>query len=207
MCWPAVLCLCARRRSTKPACSTKHFLCMAKTSTCRTGLFRPATATTISPAHQIIHYKGESTKKGSLNYVRTFYQAMIIFTRKHLSGRRAGLFIGMLQSGDLAARRADAAEKHRAHAWPGCRWPTRRCVYGGLAYLKGFLGQLLLPRPVLFQDRRSCAFNFPLVHGSCGCWLVWLNGGYDQRYDLRRLLRGPGLGHGAAGCDLRLSRP
>ena len=31
----------------------------------------------------IIHYKGESTKKGSLNYVKTFYQAMIIFARKH----------------------------------------------------------------------------------------------------------------------------
>lgn len=31
----------------------------------------------------IIHYKGESTKKASLNYVLTFYQAMLIFTRKH----------------------------------------------------------------------------------------------------------------------------
>lgn len=40
----------------------------------------------------IIHYKGESTKKGSLNYVRVFYQAMIIFARKHFAGSRAGLF-------------------------------------------------------------------------------------------------------------------
>lgn len=40
----------------------------------------------------IIHYKGESTKKGSLNYVKIFYQAMAIFARKHFSKGRAGLF-------------------------------------------------------------------------------------------------------------------
>ena len=40
----------------------------------------------------IIHYKGESTKKGSLNYVRVFYQAMLIFARKHFTAGRAGLF-------------------------------------------------------------------------------------------------------------------
>ena len=44
------------------------------------------------PETTIIHYKGESTKKGSLNYVKVFYNAMIIFARKHFSGGRAGLF-------------------------------------------------------------------------------------------------------------------
>ena len=40
----------------------------------------------------IIHYKGESTKKGSLNYVRVFYQAMIIFAQKHFAASQAGFF-------------------------------------------------------------------------------------------------------------------
>lgn len=44
------------------------------------------------PETTIIHYKGESTKKGSLNYVRMFYNAMIIFARKHFSKQYAGLF-------------------------------------------------------------------------------------------------------------------
>ncbi|MEL6393096.1 MAG: glycosyltransferase family 2 protein, partial [Bacteroidota bacterium] len=39
-----------------------------------------------SSSTSIIHYKGESTKRGSLNYVRTFYQAMILFARKHFVG-------------------------------------------------------------------------------------------------------------------------
>lgn len=42
---------------------------------------------------KIIHYKGESTKKGSLNYVRVFYQAMIIFAQKHFGGRKQQVFI------------------------------------------------------------------------------------------------------------------
>jgi len=44
------------------------------------------------PETTIIHYKGESTKKGSLNYVRMFYTAMIIFARKHFSKQYAGFF-------------------------------------------------------------------------------------------------------------------
>lgn len=34
---------------------------------------------------QIIHYKGESTKKDSIRYVVVFYQAMLIFAQKHFS--------------------------------------------------------------------------------------------------------------------------
>ena len=44
------------------------------------------------PETTIIHYKGESTKKGSLNYVFVFYNAMIIFARKHFSEKNAKAF-------------------------------------------------------------------------------------------------------------------
>lgn len=44
------------------------------------------------PETTIIHYKGESTKKGSVNYVRMFYNAMIIFARKNLSPKNATIF-------------------------------------------------------------------------------------------------------------------
>ena len=35
--------------------------------------------------YDIIHYKGESTQKSSFRYVHVFYQAMLIFFRKHYS--------------------------------------------------------------------------------------------------------------------------
>src|SRR5690606_12462426 len=44
------------------------------------------------PHTKIIHYKGESTKKGSVNYVFVFYRAMIIFARKHFNQKHAKAF-------------------------------------------------------------------------------------------------------------------
>ena len=41
---------------------------------------------------KIIHFKGESTKRGSLNYVRIFYNAMSIFVKKHYSSSKATFF-------------------------------------------------------------------------------------------------------------------
>ncbi len=40
----------------------------------------------------ILHFKGESTRKGSLNFVRMFYNAMSIFVRKHYGGNKASVF-------------------------------------------------------------------------------------------------------------------
>ena len=44
------------------------------------------------PETRIIHYKGESTKKTSVNYVLVFYKAMEIFAKKHFGQKRARLF-------------------------------------------------------------------------------------------------------------------
>ncbi len=44
------------------------------------------------PETKIIHYKGESTKKSSVNYVFVFYNAMIIFAKKHFSTKNAKTF-------------------------------------------------------------------------------------------------------------------
>ncbi len=50
------------------------------------------------PETTIIHYKGESTKKGSLNYVFIFYNAMIIFARKHFSNKNARIFSTLINT-------------------------------------------------------------------------------------------------------------
>lgn len=44
------------------------------------------------PDTTIIHYKGESTKKSSINYVVIFYKAMIIFAKKHFKESTARYF-------------------------------------------------------------------------------------------------------------------
>ncbi|MFK8055806.1 MAG: glycosyltransferase family 2 protein [Saprospiraceae bacterium] len=49
------------------------------------------------PEVSIVHYKGESTKKRSFAYVKTFYKAMAIFSRKHVTGGNAALQNALLQ--------------------------------------------------------------------------------------------------------------
>ncbi|PIQ63701.1 MAG: glycosyl transferase family 2 [Bacteroidetes bacterium CG12_big_fil_rev_8_21_14_0_65_60_17] len=58
-----------------------------------------------TPGTQIIHYKGESTKKGEVRYVKLFYGAMLLFIEKHLEQgahqRRMRLLTGLLRLGIL----------------------------------------------------------------------------------------------------------
>jgi len=49
------------------------------------------------PDTTIIHYKGESTKKASLNYVKTFYGAMSLYVEKHYTGSAGTWFSRILK--------------------------------------------------------------------------------------------------------------
>jgi len=50
-----------------------------------------------TPGTHIIHYKGASTKKSELRYVRLFYGAMLRFTEKHLQDSYPPLILWFLQ--------------------------------------------------------------------------------------------------------------
>ena len=68
----------------------------------------------------IVHYKGESTKKGSLNYVLVFYKAMQIFARTHFSGPGGRAMHAVIQIAIYL--RAAMAIASRA-------WKTLRCLW------------------------------------------------------------------------------
>ena len=53
------------------------------------------------PKTTIIHYKGESTRKGSLNYVILFYKAMQIFAEKHFFDKNTAFLLRFITSGYL----------------------------------------------------------------------------------------------------------
>ena len=60
----------------------------------------------------IVHYKGESTKRSSINEVRVFYDAMEIFAKKHFGGSR--IFLAFLRLGiGVRAVLARAMRKRR----------------------------------------------------------------------------------------------
>ncbi|GAB5556524.1 MAG: glycosyltransferase [Schleiferiaceae bacterium] len=82
---------------------------------------------------EIIHYKGESTKKGSMNYVFIFYQAMIIFASKHFSKRYASAFSGLIRLGIWV--RGGMAIVSRIFKRLGFPIVDAAAIYAGLRYI------------------------------------------------------------------------
>ena len=80
------------------------------------------------PKARILHYKGESTKKGSLNYVKVFYQAMIIFANKHFGGAHKKGFILAIRMAVYA--RAIAAVLYRVIKKAGFPIIEGTMIYG-----------------------------------------------------------------------------
>ncbi len=50
------------------------------------------------PGVTILHFKGKSTPRKNMRYVRMFYQAMRVFADKHYAGRRSGLYNAGIQA-------------------------------------------------------------------------------------------------------------
>jgi O-antigen biosynthesis protein len=64
-----------------------------------------------TPETQIIHYKGESTRKGELRYVKLFYGAMLQFADKHFAGRHSRAVASLIRAGIFTRAAASAAGK------------------------------------------------------------------------------------------------
>jgi GT2 family glycosyltransferase len=138
------------------------------------------------PKTTILHYKGESTKKGSLNYVRVFYQAMIIFAKKHFTGSRATIFIGLLQFAIyFRAILTVLANIIRASYLPLI---DAFLMMGGLIWLKNFWAVYYFKNPNYYTID-FLKINVPLY---ISIWLsgIFINGGYDEPFNLRRLIGG-----------------
>ena len=138
----------------------------------------------------IIHYKGESTKKGSMNYVRVFYNAMIIFARKHFEGERARLYIFMLQLAIyLRAFMTLVSQLGRRLYYPIA---DAALLFVGMYLLKDFWATYVYGDPN-YYPALYMRFNVPLY---IGIWLlaIYFSGGYDETNRLRRLIRGLAVG-------------
>lgn len=138
------------------------------------------------PGTTIIHYKGESTKKGSLNYVRAFYTAMIIFARKHFQGEQARLFVFMLQLAIYFRAFLTLVSNVSKKAYLPLL--DAAVIFCGLLFLKNFWAVYYFHDPDYYDDS-FLYFNAPLY---ILIWLftVYFSGGYDRQYSIRRLVRG-----------------
>lgn len=150
------------------------------------------------PTARIIHYKGESTKRGSMNYVYTFYNAMSIFVRHYYSGKNARLF-GLLLHVAIWSRAvvsflerllkavalpvADFAVAYGGFLCIEALWSAHRLGMGvhlfdfGMSYYPPEYMGVVIPIYILI-----------LMAGS------WLAGGYVKPVRLMRIVKGMAMG-------------
>jgi GT2 family glycosyltransferase len=157
----------------------------------------------------IIHYKGESTKKGSLNYVVVFYNAMIIFAKKHFSQSNFKWFF-LLISVAIYLRAIMSIVKR-----------TLKRVYmpiaDGLVIFTGYIFLKTFSESIKFEE----GMHYPSYYISIIVpvyiliWLVCLifSGAYDKPLKMNKVVRGLGIGtliilavYALLPADLRFSR-
>jgi GT2 family glycosyltransferase len=140
---------------------------------------------------RIIHYKGESTKKSSVNYVFVFYKAMIIFAKKHFSQSHAGLFSLLIHA--AVWLRAVMALARRL-AWKAAL-PLFDFIllYSGLFLIKTYWEQ---NHKYVEGGGYPAEFTYIILPSYSLIWLMTaaVNGAYKRKPLLSGLLRGAGMG-------------
>ena len=134
----------------------------------------------------IIHYKGESTKKSSINYVFVFYNAMIIFARKHFSKSRAGLFAFLIQIAIYFRASLAVFKRFAERIWvPALDFTFIVTALALTQQLYSWNTGIEHPENVLF-------FSFPTV-GIIYLIFILYSGGYDTPFKWKNLLQGIAL--------------
>ena len=133
------------------------------------------------PKTRIIHYKGESTKKTSVNYVLVFYKAMEIFVRKHFANKGAKTFSFFIN----LAIYFKAFLALLTQFFSKAVQPLFDTVlgYGGLAAIGYFWGNLLVYDGVGTYPIKLFVMILPIY------LLIWLltsyfTGAYDKPYKI-----------------------
>lgn len=145
------------------------------------------------PETRIIHYKGESTKKSSVNYVFVFYRAMVIFAEKHFSQHNAKLFSFLINLAIyLRAGAAIFVRFLKSIALPSFDFGI---VLTGLFLLKEYYEKNFRYTEGGSYSEMLISVAFP-TYTLIWMFTIYLSGGYDKPIRLFRIVRGIIVGTG-----------
>lgn len=143
------------------------------------------------PGTRIIHYKGESTKKSSVNYVFFFYNAMIVFARKHFSKKNARIYSTLINFAIYL--RATISIITRFLTRIALPFTDAVLIFGGIWFIKEYW-----EKHFIFQSggHYPLLFTFVAVPVYILIWLlsVYLSSGYDRPIRLRKVTQGMVVG-------------
>ncbi len=141
------------------------------------------------PEVDLIHYKGESTRKMTLSYVRIFNEALVTFVKKHYSKKDARLFVLFINLGIIL--RAILGTLKRGLKVLHMPLLDALILFATLFGIKEFWVEHIkgmMPIPAL-----SVYATFPVY---ISLWLIslYLSGAYDPPYRGLKVMRGMLLG-------------
>lgn len=143
------------------------------------------------PETRIIHYKGESTKKSSVNYVFIFYNAMVIFAKKHFSKKNANIYSFLI---NLAIWfRASIAITNRFLKRIFVPLLDFLLIYIGIYFFKGYWEHnVIFPQGGHYPNE----FIFVILPAYILIWLfsTFFSGGYDKPLKLFKVFQGISIG-------------
>ncbi len=145
------------------------------------------------PETRIIHYKGESTKKSSVNYVFVFYRAMVIFAQKHFSQNNAKLFSIIINLAIyFRAGVAITIQFIKSIALPALDFGL---IFTGLLFIKDQYEKNIkfIEGGSYSNSLVSVAFT---IYTFIWIYNTYLSGGYDKPVKLLKIIRGVLLGTG-----------
>lgn len=141
------------------------------------------------PETSIIHYKGESTKKGSVNYVFIFYRAMIIFSKKHYSGGLERLLNMFIQMAIYLRAGFAIVSRFVKRSW--LMMSDIVLIVTGMYFLKLYWEEhikLIDSYPPELMTIHVPYYTFLWIMS------VYLSGGYEDPPSVKRILRGLFIG-------------
>lgn len=134
----------------------------------------------------IIHYKGESTKKSSVNYVIVFYKAMAIFAQKHFSSGNAKLFNFLIHLAIyLRAGMAITTRFIKQAFFPAIDFAL---ILLGLYLIKDIY-ELQFKFNEDYYSKRLIDLAFP-IYTLIWMFFNYLSGGYDKPFRFLKMIRG-----------------
>jgi GT2 family glycosyltransferase len=138
---------------------------------------------------RIIHYKGESTKKTSVNYVMVFYNAMRIFAKKHFSEQNAGLFNKLIEAAIYARAGLSLFKRFVSSAFHPLL--DFSLIWLGLHLIRFYYEQYTgIELPSRFYEWAFPLYSFLWV------LISFLSNSYEHPFQLRRVFRGVAYGTG-----------
>ena len=145
------------------------------------------------PETRIIHYKGESTRKSSVNYVFVFYRAMVIFAKKHFSQNNAKTFSILINFAIyLRAGAAVIIRFLKSIALPAFDFGI---IIIGLILIKDYYARNFKFVTGGSYSDTLISIAFP-VYVTIWMFTVYLSGGYDKPVRLFQIIRGVFIGTG-----------